>query len=214
MRFSFNMFIAYCLWDKINDCHLTYIKNHSSRYGILLILLLFFYCSQNLNVTWNTNDPDFTICFQKTVLIWLPCAFLWLFTPLELFYIKKSINRNVPYGFVNVSKLILTGALIILSIVDLIVAIVNNDNDNVHAVDYYTPVIKIATFVSIIINPLHLSFIVLCNSFNEINLFTQGIVSGVVRSKSKIWLTNIWIAILILAVFVDLRHSTTSLSSA
>lgn len=54
----------------------------------------------------------------------------------------------MPYGFLNVSKLILTGVLIILSLVDLTIAIVNNDNQDVFAVDYYTPVIKIATFVS------------------------------------------------------------------
>lgn len=85
------------------------------------------------------------------MLIWLPCAFLWLFTPLEIIYMQKSINRNVPYGFVNVSKLILTGALIALTLVDLIVAYANNDNTDVFAVDYYTPVIKIATFVSLLI---------------------------------------------------------------
>lgn len=99
-------------------------------------------------MTWYTNDPDFTPCFQQTVLIWLPCAFLWLFSFLEIVYIRNSINRNIPYGFLNVSKLLLTGALIILSIVDLIVAIANNDSEPVFAVDYYTPAIKIATFVS------------------------------------------------------------------
>lgn len=99
-------------------------------------------------MTWYTNDPDFTPCFQKTVLIWLPCAFFWLFSFLELVYIRSSFNRNIPYGFLNVSKLLLTGALIILTIVDLIVAIVNNDDQPVYAVDYYTPAIKIATFVS------------------------------------------------------------------
>lgn len=101
-----------------------------------------------MNLTWNTEDPDFTICFQKTVLIWAPCAFLWLFSFLEIFYIKKSFNRNVPYGFLNVSKLLLTGCLILLSIVDLVVAIIDNENGDIYPVDYYTPAIKIATFVS------------------------------------------------------------------
>lgn len=96
-----------------------------------------------MNLTWNTNNPDFTPCFQKTVLIWLPCAFLWLFTPLEIFYIKNSINRNVPYGFANIGKLALTGALIILTLVDLTVATVNSDDPMIHAVDFYTPAIKL-----------------------------------------------------------------------
>lgn len=113
-----------------------------------LLLSVFSTSSQNVNVTWNTENPDFTICFQKTALVWLPCAFLWLFSFLEIFYIKNSFNRNVPYGFLNISKLALTGCLILLSIVDLVVAIIDNENGDIHAVDYYTPAIKIATFVS------------------------------------------------------------------
>lgn len=42
----------------------------------------------------------------------------------------------------------LTGALIILTIVDLVVALINGDTHDVYPVDYYTPSIKIATFVS------------------------------------------------------------------
>jgi len=100
----------------------------------------------DLDVTWNTDTPDFTPCFQKTVLVWVPCIFLWLFTPLEIFYAKSSINRNIPFGFLNVSKLILSGLLIILTIVDLVVAFANSDDIEVYPVDYYSPVIKIATF--------------------------------------------------------------------
>ncbi|OQV18389.1 Multidrug resistance-associated protein 1 [Hypsibius exemplaris] len=35
-------------------------------------------------VTWHTSDPDFTDCFQKTVLVWLPAAFLCLCAPIEI----------------------------------------------------------------------------------------------------------------------------------
>lgn len=80
---------------------------------------------------------------------------MWLFTPLEIFYIKNSINRNIPYGFVNVSKLFLTGVLIILSIIDLAYALINIENKALYAVLYFTPVIKIATFVSISISLNH-----------------------------------------------------------
>lgn len=117
-------------------------------FGFCLFFRFFFFSLKNLNVTWYTDNPDFTPCFQRTVLIWFPCAFLWLFSFLEIFYIKNSINRNIPYGFLNVSKLLLTGVIIVLSIVDLAVAILNSDDRALFPVDYYTPVIKIATFVS------------------------------------------------------------------
>lgn len=108
----------------------------------------FFWSLQNLNKTWYTEDPDFTSCFQRTVLVWLPCGFLWLFAILEVFYMKNSINRNIPWGFVNSSKLILTGGLIVLSFIDLIVVNINQNEQDIYPVDFYTPVIKIATFVS------------------------------------------------------------------
>ena len=31
----------------------------------------------NLSLTWNTNDPDLTECFRDTILVGVPCAFLW-----------------------------------------------------------------------------------------------------------------------------------------
>ena len=34
----------------------------------------------DINLTWNTTDPDFTPCFHKTVLVYIPCGFLWIFS--------------------------------------------------------------------------------------------------------------------------------------
>ncbi|XP_035914953.1 multidrug resistance-associated protein 1 isoform X6 [Anopheles stephensi] len=99
----------------------------------------------DLNLTWYTDDPDLTPCFQQTVLVWAPCAFLWVFSFLELFYLRKSANKDVPWSVVNVSKLLIVGSLVALTIVDLVKAI---STDGISApVYYYTPVIKLATFV-------------------------------------------------------------------
>uniref|UniRef100_A0A182PLM5 Multidrug resistance-associated protein 1 n=1 Tax=Anopheles epiroticus TaxID=199890 RepID=A0A182PLM5_9DIPT len=99
----------------------------------------------DLNLTWYTDDPDLTPCFQQTVLVWAPCLFLWLFSFLELFYLRKSANKDVPWSFINVSKLLIVGSLVVLTIVDLAKAI---STDGISApVFYYTPVIKLATFI-------------------------------------------------------------------
>ncbi|XP_058451157.1 multidrug resistance-associated protein 1 isoform X4 [Malaya genurostris] len=97
------------------------------------------------NLTWYTDDPDLTPCFQQTVLVWTPCAFLWLFSLIELYYLRNSRNRNVPWSIVNVSKLIVISVLIVLTIVDLIKAI--STEGPVAPVYFYTPTIKIASFV-------------------------------------------------------------------
>ncbi|XP_055613859.1 multidrug resistance-associated protein 1-like isoform X4 [Uranotaenia lowii] len=99
----------------------------------------------DLNVTWNTEDPDLTPCFQQTVLVWAPCAFLWLFAIIELNYLRNSQNRNIPWSVVNISKLAVISVLVALTIVDLVKAI--SAEVAVAPVYYYTPVIKIATFV-------------------------------------------------------------------
>ena len=33
---------------------------------------------QDSAVTWDTENPNFTECFQRTVLLWVPCACLWI----------------------------------------------------------------------------------------------------------------------------------------
>lgn len=84
-----------------------------------------------------------------TALVWGPCAFLWLFSLMELYYIRSSRDRDIPWGFLNASKFAINLGLILLSTADAIMA-VTHDNATISSVHLYTPVIKIATFVSFI----------------------------------------------------------------
>ena len=96
------------------------------------------------NVTWYGERPDLTSCFQRSVLIWLPCLFLWLFLPFEIYYIRHSKQDliTIPYTWLNVSKLVINCGLIALTICDLTIAAV-------FFVDYLSIFVKIASFVSI-----------------------------------------------------------------
>ncbi|XP_011699221.1 PREDICTED: multidrug resistance-associated protein 1 isoform X9 [Wasmannia auropunctata] len=98
------------------------------------------------NLTWYTNEPDLTECFQKTILVWVPCIFLWAFSAMEAYYLLNSKRRNVPYTWLFISKQVLTVGLILLSIVDLGVAIHESTSRTVHSVDYCTPIVKIVSF--------------------------------------------------------------------
>ncbi|XP_037025227.1 multidrug resistance-associated protein 1 isoform X2 [Bradysia coprophila] len=121
----------------------------------------------NVNTTWRTDNPDFTVCFQRTVLVWTPCAVLWVFSLLDIFYIRKAMNRNVPWNALNVSKLIGTGALILLTIVDLCMAASRNSEGIIFPVDIYTPIIKIVSF-------LYAGVLLVCNKKN--GLRTSGLL--------------------------------------
>ncbi|CAK9830188.1 Multidrug resistance-associated protein 1 [Anthophora retusa] len=98
------------------------------------------------DLMWNTDDPDVTECFQKTVLVWAPCVFLWLFCGIEIYYFVNSKRKNIPYTWLFIFKQVLTVVLILLSIIDLGKAIHNSADHEVYNVDYYTPIIKIVTF--------------------------------------------------------------------
>uniref|UniRef100_A0AAQ4PBC7 ABC-type glutathione-S-conjugate transporter n=1 Tax=Gasterosteus aculeatus aculeatus TaxID=481459 RepID=A0AAQ4PBC7_GASAC len=39
------------------------------------------FCKPDWNRTWYTANPDLTQCFQNTVLVWVPCIYLWLLAP-------------------------------------------------------------------------------------------------------------------------------------
>ncbi|XP_076389766.1 multidrug-Resistance like Protein 1 isoform X2 [Megachile rotundata] len=99
------------------------------------------------DLAWNTTDPDVPECFQKTVLVWAPCAFLWLFSATEVYYFLNSKRKNIPYTWLFITKQVLMLTLILLSIIDIGNAIHRSNYEQVYNVDYYTPFIKIVTFI-------------------------------------------------------------------
>lgn len=101
----------------------------------------------NANETWYTESPKLSPCFQSTVLVWTPCLFLWVFAPLETYYILHSTTRNIPWNWLNVSKLVLTVLLVVLGAADLGHSIEQSaSGEDVSSADFYSPLIKIATF--------------------------------------------------------------------
>ncbi|CAL4110031.1 unnamed protein product, partial [Meganyctiphanes norvegica] len=98
----------------------------------------------NETLTWQSEDPDFTSCFEKTVLVWVPCGFLWVFLPLECFYIHIALNRLVPWTWVNVTKIFSSAVLLVLLLCDLGFTIGSED---VHPVDYVKPSVLFVTLV-------------------------------------------------------------------
>ncbi|CAH1379050.1 hypothetical protein MTP99_002817 [Tenebrio molitor] len=99
----------------------------------------------NSSLSWYTSDPDLTKCFERTVLVWVPCVFLWTFSSLEVYYILHSKKRDIPWNWVNVSKLLGTAVLFVLTVTDLVTSINSSESDT-YNVDIYTPIIKLLSF--------------------------------------------------------------------
>ena len=73
----------------------------------------------DVNLTWYTDDPDFTTCFHQTVLTYIPIAVLLLLAPLSIWSSSKSKDRGIPWTALSVTKMILHFVLVILSTIDL-----------------------------------------------------------------------------------------------
>jgi ATP-binding cassette, subfamily C (CFTR/MRP), member 1 len=73
---------------------------------------------------------------------------LWLFALLEVYYIKTSRYRDIPWGFLNVTKSLVLFALIALAFIDMSVAIDVRESQGLFPVHIVTPIIKIVSFVS------------------------------------------------------------------
>ncbi|XP_059476483.1 multidrug resistance-associated protein 1 isoform X3 [Neocloeon triangulifer] len=108
----------------------------------------------DINQTWPSEYdtiPDFTFCFERTVLAWIPCAFLWVFSIFEVSYILQSRYKDVPFTWLNISKFIATFALTVVAIVDLIYAIVQSSSTETYPVDYVTPIVLAISFILVLV---------------------------------------------------------------
>lgn len=101
---------------------------------------------QNSSLTWKTDDPSFTRCFEQTVLVWIPCLFIWIFSPLEYYYQEVSFNRYIPWNWKNFSKVLINALIFAVCFSDFISSA---GADVFERVDIFMPLLKVVTFVSI-----------------------------------------------------------------
>ena len=72
----------------------------------------------DVDLTWNTESPDLTECFQETALVYFPAAVLFLFLPLQALYIRRSRDRDIPWTPLNAARALLTLGLVVVAVVD------------------------------------------------------------------------------------------------
>uniref|UniRef100_A0AAR2K1L7 Multidrug resistance-associated protein 1 n=1 Tax=Pygocentrus nattereri TaxID=42514 RepID=A0AAR2K1L7_PYGNA len=64
-------------------------------------------CGSDWNRTWHTHNPDLTRCFQNTLLVWIPCVYLWLFAPFYFFYLKSHDCGYICMTHLNKAKTVI-----------------------------------------------------------------------------------------------------------
>nr|XP_023396693.1 multidrug resistance-associated protein 1 isoform X3 [Loxodonta africana] len=82
----------------------------------------FFFTAVSLldwNVTWYTSNPDFTKCFQNTVLVWVPCIYLWGCFPFYFLHLSRHDRGYIQMTHLNKAKTALGFLLWIVCWADL-----------------------------------------------------------------------------------------------
>jgi ATP-binding cassette subfamily C (CFTR/MRP) protein 1 len=101
--------------------------------------------------TWYTNNPDFTPCFERTVLGLAPCLFLWIFTIVDVYCSYNSPAKEVPWSALNIGKLSITSILIALESALLVISRVilpgGIPSYVSYPVDLYVPAVRATTLV-------------------------------------------------------------------
>nr|XP_042910729.1 multidrug resistance-associated protein 1 [Parasteatoda tepidariorum] len=79
------------------------------------------FCSEkfwDLNQTWNSQVPDFSNCFQDIVFVTTPSAIFSIIFLICVWRLRKRHSLNpLPWTWLNISKLVLSLSLLIISIV-------------------------------------------------------------------------------------------------
>lgn len=70
----------------------------------LCVGALGFFFLQDWNLTWYTENPDFTTCFQNSVLTWIPCIYLWACFPIYMVYLHRRDQGYIQMSPLNKAK--------------------------------------------------------------------------------------------------------------
>ncbi|XP_061330239.1 multidrug resistance-associated protein 1 isoform X5 [Pezoporus flaviventris] len=73
------------------------------QWGKMIHLLICFQ-KKDWNLTWHTENPDFTQCFQSTVLVWIPCIYLWVCFPVYFLYLRYHDRGYIQMSNLNKAK--------------------------------------------------------------------------------------------------------------
>ena len=73
---------------------------------------------------------------------------------------KTSLARNIPWNIYNSLKIFVNLLLVLLSAIDLGFAVSRKNNgEEIYDVDIVTPIIKLITFVSLILIKLNINYL-------------------------------------------------------
>ncbi|XP_074015050.1 ATP-binding cassette sub-family C member 2 isoform X2 [Numenius arquata] len=109
------------------------------------------------SVFWNASylarpDADLPVCFQQTVLVWVPLGFFWILAPWQLLPMCKSRTKKSSVTKLYIIKQVLAALLMLTAVAELALAFVEDTEQNpLPAVLYTNPSLYIATWLLVLL---------------------------------------------------------------
>uniref|UniRef100_A0A8D0HCQ5 Canalicular multispecific organic anion transporter 1 n=1 Tax=Sphenodon punctatus TaxID=8508 RepID=A0A8D0HCQ5_SPHPU len=90
------------------------------------------------SVFWNSsllqrNDADLPLCFEQTVLVWVPLGFLWLFAPWQLLPLFTCKTEKSSFTGIYLTKQVLTLLLFLTALAELLFTVAEDLGQLPHA---------------------------------------------------------------------------------
>uniref|UniRef100_A0A663DU18 ABC-type glutathione-S-conjugate transporter n=1 Tax=Aquila chrysaetos chrysaetos TaxID=223781 RepID=A0A663DU18_AQUCH len=109
------------------------------------------------SVFWNASyltrpDADLPVCFQQTVLVWVPLGFFWILAPWQILPMCKSRAKKSSVTKLYIIKQVLATLLMLTAAAELALAFVEDtEQDPLPAVQYTNPSLYIATWLLVLL---------------------------------------------------------------
>uniref|UniRef100_F6W3C2 ATP binding cassette subfamily C member 2 n=2 Tax=Equus TaxID=9789 RepID=F6W3C2_HORSE len=106
---------------------------------------------------WNSSfldspEADLPLCFEQTVLVWIPLGFLWLLAPWQLFRVFRSRTKRWPITKLYLAKQALVGLLFVLAAIELILVLTEDSGQaTVPAIRYTNPSLYLGTWLLVLL---------------------------------------------------------------
>ncbi|XP_015783925.1 multidrug resistance-associated protein 1 [Tetranychus urticae] len=106
------------------------------------------YNAWNLNKLWNSETLLFPPCLSDTGLLWIAAGFIWISCPFAIHSVASSSGKKLPWTLLIFTKIIVGLILIVSSAFEFISSLIELRSDEItYPTDYYTPFIKLLTYI-------------------------------------------------------------------
>uniref|UniRef100_A0A8C6UBS9 ABC-type glutathione-S-conjugate transporter n=1 Tax=Neogobius melanostomus TaxID=47308 RepID=A0A8C6UBS9_9GOBI len=104
--------------------------------------------SLDWNRTWYTANPDLTQCFQNTVLVWVPCFYLWLLAPFYCLHLYCHDRGRISMSCLCTAKMVLGFLLASFGFVEFFYILLERSQEiQQHMVFLLGPIIRSMTVI-------------------------------------------------------------------